>query len=184
MRARIVIALGIVGTLAWGFRAVAVPVRGMPLVVGGPPVDNKARAAAIVDGLDASEFANRFATNGIIDRKDLMAMFQIESRFDPNALNENDGGVGNHAYGIGQMLETTARDVGITNPQVLFDMETGIRATMQYMIWIFDFLAPRLLRNPTASEWIGAYNIGIGNVLNGNLPASYLANHAVAKKLL
>lgn len=184
MRARALIVLGIGATLAWSLRAVAVPAMGLPLVAGGPPVDNRARAGQFLDALDASEFSNRFALNGIIDRRDIMAMFQIESRFDPNALNENDGGAGNHAYGIGQMLATTAGDIGITDPTTLFDMETGIRATLTYMIWIFDFLAPRLGRNPTAREWIGAYNIGIGNVLNGVLPETYLLKHAAAKALL
>lgn len=184
MRVRAAIFLGLGATLLWGLRAVAVPVPGLPLVPGGPPVDNKARAAQILDAVDGGEFSNQIALSGIIDRKDIMAMFQIESRFDPTAINENDGGPGNHAYGIGQMLASTAADINIVDPTTLLNMEVGVRATVEYMIWIFNFLAPRLGRNPTRSEWIGAYNIGIGNVLNGVLPETYLAKHAAAKALL
>ena len=185
MRARVVISLGIIATLVWSLRAVALPTRSLPLISGGgSDLDNRSRAGFILDVLDAGEFSNRFAVNGIIDRRDIMAMFQVESRFDPNAINLNDGGQGNHAYGIGQMLASTAGDIGITDPNVLFDMETGIRATMTYMVWIFDFLSRSFNRAPTRTEWIGAYNFGVGNAAAGRTNTGYLLLVDAAKVFL
>ena len=172
---------------AWAYRAVALP---KAVTIGfdgsGAPVmgDIRAIVADLVLDIDLRDHGGFFLSNGIVGHADLLAMFQIESRFDPAAINFNDGGAGNHAYGIGQMLATTAADVGITNPNDLLNVETGVGATLKYMRWIYDFLTPRLGRAPSNREWVGAYNIGIGNVLNGNLPSAYLTKHAAAKLAL
>ena len=176
------LALGIiaVAALAWSVNAVAIPHDLKPVTLLGAQ-SNKERARGFVQTLDASSFNGFFASNGTIDHSDIMAMFQVESRFNPEAVNLNDGGANNHAYGIGQMLASTAADIGIADPNTLLNMQTGVNATLTYMVWIFEFLTPRLGRAPTRSEWIGAYNAGVGNVLLGNIPLTYMAKVNAAK---
>jgi len=194
LTSRVILSAIILSAAAVAFKAVAVP-RGAltPILSSGlgsggsepvPVLSNKQLATAHVAQLDAANYQNFFASNGVITQADILAMFQIESRFDPMALRLNDGGQGVHAYGIGQMLSTTAADVGISNPNDLFVLEIGVKATMDYMIWIYNFLTSQLGRQPTAREWVGAYNIGVGNILNGNFPLTYLTKQAAAKLLL
>lgn len=142
----------------------------------------KAQAANFIAQIDARDYGGFFARNGVIDHKDILALFQIESNFDPDAINYNDGGQGNHAYGLGQMLGTTARDMGYSGSS-LFVVENAVEATMKYLRFIYNYLTPRMsvVGKP---QWIGAYNMGIGNVARGRLPVAYLAKHTAARLAL
>lgn len=141
---------------------------------------NKGRAFGFIESLDALQFGGWFAQDGR-SYSDVMGLFQVESGFNPRAFSKDDGGAGNHAYGIGQVLASTARDFGVTQPETMFALGTGVRVTLEYLKWIWEFLAGRLGRNPTKSEWIGAYNAGVGSVLNGNIPLLYIGRWYFAR---
>ena len=116
---------------------------------------------------------------------DVLAIWAVESNFNPKAIRKNDGGPGNHAYGIGQVLATTATDFGITNPDAMFDLRTGAAVSMRYMHWAWTYLEARLGREPTKKEWVGSYNAGVGSILKGrNVNAYYFKFWAKRKGLL
>lgn len=155
----------------------------VPLPFGltdGPLGDNKAQALGNAQYYNGQRYGGWFS-----DPKhsiaDMMAIWKIESNFNPRAINVDDGGPGNSAYGIGQVLRTTAGDFQVTNPESMFHMRTGVRVSMDYAKWCWEYLAERLGRNPTKSEWIGSYNAGVGNALRGRLPVKYLASFNLAR---
>lgn len=144
---------------------------GLGLLASGTDRQNAARV---------SEYFNRTRYNGWFnDPKhslgDVLAVWRIESVFKPTAINRNDGGANNHAYGIGQVLGSTAVDFGVSNPSAMLNLEVGARVSMDYMKWSYEFLEARLNREPTKAEWIGSYNAGVGAVLAGRIPSGYLA---------
>ena len=143
----------------------------------GTPGTPKSRALAVLSAMNANEFGGWFSMGGRTLR-DVAAVWQIESGFDPTAVNMADSGGG--AWGIGQVLATTAQDRGVGDPRAMLDLSTGARTSLLQLRWTWDFLASRLGRNPTKDEWIGAYNMGVGNVLKGRKPLAYLAKHKAA----
>ena len=152
------------------------------LTAGGTTPKQDAQSAALwVNSL--AEFGGWFS-NPDHSVDDIMAIWAVESNYNPRALNTNDGGQGNHAFGIGQVLASTAGDFGITQPEVMLDLRTGARVSMAYSMWTHEFLQSRLGRAPTKREWIGAYNAGVGNVLNGNLPELYITKWTLKRALV
>lgn len=145
----------------------------------------KQEAARLVALYDQNSFGGFFSSGGR-SHVDVLAVFQIESNFEPGAIRRNDGNAypDDHAMGIGQVLISTARDYQITNPNDLLSLETGVFVAMQHLKWSFDFLAGRMKRPPTYSEWIGSYNAGVGNALKGFFNAAYVAKHRAAKALI
>ncbi len=144
-----------------------------------PSLSPKQQARAQVAWQDANNFGGWFSKGGRSQR-DVMAIFAIESLFNPQAFRENDNGEGDHAYGLGQMLGSTAGDFGYSGPD-LKHIPNAVDATMRYLKWSWDYLANRLGYNPSLSQWIGAYNAGVGNVAKGRVPLVYVAKHTAAK---
>lgn len=130
----------------------------------------KNRVYAVIEVTDQSEYGGFFKNNGLIDYLDILALFQHESAWNIKAIRANDGGVGNHAYGLGQMLESTGRDMGYT-PAQLLELGYSVQATMKYLKFIHDYLSARI-SGLTRSQLLGAYNVGIGNVSQGKGAAS------------
>lgn len=123
---------------------------------------SKAAALEIVERVNGE-------LGGWHDPREVMALIQTESDFNARAVSSAG------AYGLMQLLPTTAADMGYSGrPEGLFDPETNIRLGMRYLIWIWNFLTARLGREPTYSEWLSAYNGGVGNVLKGWRNSSYV----------
>jgi len=156
---------------AAGLTVAAVAVRAKALPAIALPATNGTRAFTKFDALllvqryDVQYYRGWFSQNGR-SHKDVMAIFAVESGFDPLAYNG--------AWGIGQMLATTAADFGVLNPTQLFKPEIAIKATMDYLKWSHGYLTNSLGRTPSRDEWIGAYNYGVGNVSKGRIPYAYL----------
>lgn len=133
-----------------------------------------AEAAAIVDQVNA-ELGNR------LDRYDVLAVIEVESARDPQAF-RFEAHINDASRGLMQVLLSTARDRGYAGePEGLFDPLTNVRIGMSHLLWGYDFLASRFGRAPTAGEWIGAYNAGVGNVLGGFIPQGYVEKWAAAR---
>jgi len=141
---------------------------------------NKGLALGFIEGIDDITYGGWFRSGGR-SYGDLMAIFQIESGFDPRAFKENDGGQGNHAYGIGQVLGSTAADRGITNFDNLFSLGMGVDVTMRQLKWSWEYLEAHFGRVPTKMEWIGSYNAGVGAISSGRVPIWYLAKYTSAR---
>ena len=132
--------------------------------------------AGRVDPNDALAIINRVNTDeGLgLDPRDVLAVIAAESSFAPGAVGSSG------ELGLMQVLPATARDRGI-DPATLTDPETGIRAGMRQLAWTRGFLRARLGREPTELETFGAYNAGVGNVLNGYVNTPYYSRIARAR---
>ena len=128
-------------------------------------------ARQIVSYYNAHEFSGWF-TSGGRSLEDVLGIFSIESNFDPDAI--GDRHLRDMSWGIGQMRGSTAPDFGIDDPRALLDPATGIYATMRYLKWAWDALEQGFSRAPEYMEWIGSYNAGVGGVLSGNIPTTYV----------
>jgi soluble lytic murein transglycosylase-like protein len=129
---------------------------------------DKAMVREIVDRVNAEQ-------GGWHDPRDVMAIIEQESRFNPRAVGTSG------ELGLMQLMPSTAADMGYVGAlDGLFDPETNIRLGMRYLIWVWNFLSARLGREPTISEWLGGYNAGVGNVLNGTWRQGYV-NEVVAR---
>lgn len=138
--------------------------------------EDPAVIAGIVAELNASEFGGWF------DPRDVLAVVQIESGFKPYAA-RYEPHLGEASLGLMQVLPSTARDRGyVGSPFGLFDTVTSLRIGMAHLRWTYDFLAARLGTAPSVDQWIGAYNAGVGNVLNrGYWSANYVAKWRQAR---
>lgn len=146
--------------------------------IGGPST-NKARALGLIRQIDAQEFGGWFAMGGR-SHSDVMAIFQIESGFDFNAVGDRTLTNG-PSYGIGQVLRTTAPELGIGDVSGLFDPYTGVKAAMTYLRKIWDDVARRRGRAPSVVQWVGAYNAGPRGSVERGLPWDYIAKWQAAK---
>lgn len=94
----------------------AAPRRATSRAVGNPPYAGEIRAAAKRHGLSPAL---------------LFAVVETESNFNPNAVSPKG------ARGLGQVMPTTARDMGIS-PAGLWHPETNIEASARYIRWLGD----------------------------------------------
>lgn len=155
-------------------------------IVSGVPnsnkTGNKALAATLVSDYDIRTFGGWFSQGGR-SQKDVMAIFQIESGFNPAAINRNDPFGG--AWGIGQILADVARiDYGVASPEQLLIRSIGVLTSMRHLQFIWGDLTRRLGRNPTKSEWIMAYNAGSRGVAEGRGSKTYLAKFTAARAVV
>lgn len=144
------------------------------LKTGGSPIPNegpltRGQARALVLHLDRSEFGGFFQSN-LHSWKDVMGIWSKESNFNRNNYNPDDP---TGAYGIGQVLASTARDYGYSRPQELFNPLIGARVSMEHMRWTWAELTRRLGREPTNKQWIMAYNAGAAGVAQGRNVTDY-----------
>lgn len=124
-------------------------------------------------GNDINSIIN--SNSGPFDPGDIAAIIQIESGFNPTAY-RYEAHLNEASYGLMQMLESTARDMGLSGPpEQLYDPQTSIRLGVKYLVWIRDYLARKLGRQPTMQEILSGYNAGVGNVLKGYIPTQYIA---------
>lgn len=107
---------------------------------------------------------------------DLLAFIDQESGFDRFAerfepkLNER-------SYGLMQLLLSTARQLDFTGPpDGLFEPTTNIALGIRYLGFIREYLEKNLKRPPSETEWVEAYNEGIGNVMKGRADPGYYAS--------
>lgn len=123
---------------------------------------------AIVEQINAAEFGGWF------DPADVLAVVEIESSFIPDAV-RHEPHINDSSIGLMQVLYTTAVDRGLVGgPAALFDPVVNIRMGMRQLKWSFDYLAGRLGHAPELAMWIGSYNAGVGNALNGRWVQSYV----------
>jgi hypothetical protein len=164
--ARAALAVGILAAIyAWLNRARAAPLvapAGAERVAIDP-----AQVAAYSWAVDAEDYGGWFAAIGA--RALVVAIAAVESDFRPWVVGD-DG----RSIGMMQMQASTAADLGYS-AEDLFDWQTAVRAAMAYLKWSYDYLATRLDHAPTFSEWVGAYNAGVGNVAqHGYIPQAYV----------
>ena len=111
-----------------------------------------------------------------------LAFVEVESGFNPNAY-RFERHLNEASYGLMQVLESTARDMGLQGPpEGMYDPATSLRIGIAYSRWCWDFLSRRLGREPTETEWIGSYNAGVGNALRGFTPHGYVRKWTLAKE--
>lgn len=170
----------LVGLAGWlGYQQITSAEASAPAGQGllpAPRTFTASNARVIVERLNFSHFSGFFRV------ADILAVIEIESSFNPRAY-RFEAHRGEASYGLMQVLESTARDRGLVGqPEQLFDPETGILYGMRQLKWTYDYLARRLGRQPTIGEWFGAYNAGVGNVLNnGFIPAQYVQKFQTAQ---
>jgi soluble lytic murein transglycosylase-like protein len=134
------------------------------------------RAADIIDFWNQAEHAGGF------DVRDVLAIVAIESAFDP-AAHRDEPHIGDASRGLMQVLLSTARDRGfVGDPAWLYDPVVSVQIGLRQLAWSRRFLADRLGRSPTEAEWIGSYNAGVGNVLKGFIPLTYIAKWERARE--
>lgn len=177
---RVVLALAGVGAavvaLAYAPRAEAAISGPDTTPEGLRPLTPKQRAQAVIARHDVNHFGGWFAKRDA--RNVVLSIFQIESGFNPKAVNLSDPFGG--AHGIGQVLAEIAEiDYGVSRND-LYDLEIGALTAMRHMLRQFDDLAGRLGREPSRQEWVMAYNAGARGVAEGRKPLAYYARFLAA----
>ncbi len=101
------------------------------------------------------DWVRKYARYYNFDWRLILAVISQESRFDPSAISSSG------AKGLMQVMDVSARQVGITNP---LDPKSGIHAGVKYLDWIRNQLESDL--NIRERIWLSlaAYNGGIGNI--------------------
>ena len=130
-----------------------------------------AQARELASRLDAGHFGGWFTQRNLINL--IVAIWRVESGLKPGAINRKDPQGG--AWGIGQVLAGVAiADYGLFSPTQLLDAETGARVSMAHIKSTYERLEVGLKRQPTRSEWIQAYNVGVAGYLAGRRSSVYL----------
>jgi len=113
---------------------------------------------------------------------ELLAFVEIESAFQPRAY-RFEPRLNEASYGLMQVLESTGRQNGLGSapPEAMYDPATSLRIGIAYSRWCWDYLTRRLNRDPTENEWVGSYNAGVGNVMGGRIPLSYVQKWRLAR---
>jgi soluble lytic murein transglycosylase-like protein len=134
-----------------------------------------AEVRAIIKRLNLAEFSNRF------DVADILAIVEIESAFNARAY-RSEPRIDDASIGLMQTLYSTALDRGLEGgPAALFDPTTNIRMGMRHLKWGTNYLEQHLGRAPTEDERIGAYNAGVGSVVRGRVPLTYVSRWREAR---
>jgi soluble lytic murein transglycosylase-like protein len=142
----------------------------------GPPADPPADGIlGLVIAINEHEFSGWF------DPVDVMAIIDIESGFNPNAV-RTEARLNDASRGLMQILLSTARDRGFSgDPARLLDPEINIRYGMRQLKWSWDYLYTRKGGALARDLWIGSYNAGVGNAMNGFTPLGYVQKFAAAR---
>lgn len=102
-----------------------------------------------VEVADAIAEASQFSGLSLVD---LTALVQLESRFNPNARSSSG------AIGLGQLMPTTASDLGVSNPE---DPYQNAKGAAQYLL---QCMKPYSDRSDALSLALASYRIGPGAV--------------------
>lgn len=119
---------------------------------------------------------------GIVTVPDVLAIIDIESNFDPSAYRAEPK-LNDASRGLMQILYRSAQDRGYGGaPDGLYDPATNILFGVRHLVWGYKYLDSKL---PGAGvpedKWVGAYNAGVGAVLRGYIPVSYVQEFRAAK---
>jgi hypothetical protein len=173
------------GTWYPGASTIVGPVAPVPAVltppVSLPPIPSglsqaQAQILAIADQVNKESFNNWFL------RSSIMAFCEVESGFDANAIRHEPSGV--TSYGLMQVLDTTAGDLGLEgDPTQMYMPAIGLFYGMKYATTGWNYLHAHLGRWPTLDEWFAGYNEGYGAAAQGRPDPDYVqrCNTARAK---
>lgn len=129
---------------------------------------------AMIDYNNA-ELGNKFSDHGFLSERDVLRICYIESQLNHFAY-RYEPHLNTASYGLMQILETTARDIGFNGPiSDLYNPLINIFWGMKYLIWINSYLTRKMGRSPTKATILSAYNAGPGNVLRGYFASQYVA---------
>jgi membrane-bound lytic murein transglycosylase F len=101
------------------------------------------------------ELVRKHADHYGFDWRLIVAQMYQESRFNPRAKSWAG------AQGLLQVLPRTAREFGITD---LHNPDSGLRAGMHYLNWLFKRFEPELEMGERTWFALAAYNAGVGHV--------------------
>ncbi len=116
--------------------------------------------------LNKDEFEGWFAIESI------MAFVQIESNFRPHAYRKEPSGVA--SYGLMQVLDVTAKEFKIDDPQLMWQPEIGLRTGLKVAHAYWETLTKHFGHVPTLAQWAASYNEGPGNVFKGRPDMAYV----------
>ncbi|MBI4676796.1 MAG: lytic transglycosylase domain-containing protein [Elusimicrobia bacterium] len=115
----------------------------------------------------------------------VLAMVQAESNFRTRAVSSCG------ARGLMQLIPSTAKDMGVDDPDALFDPRVNLRAGVRYLKWLWgrfatlsfsDLIKADLSGSASAQKAVAAYNAGPGNVRKyGGIPPFKETRNYVAK---
>jgi hypothetical protein len=142
-----------------------------------PPAAPVTLPAGILSPADIVALLPQADPDGLLHPAEVLAFCFCESGvsggFNPRAYRW-EAHLGEASFGLMQVLASTARDRGFPDPEALYDPVIGLRAGILHADWGRDFLRQRLGGEPSRAQWVGAYNMGVGNVLRGRLPLGYI----------
>jgi len=112
------------------------------------------KTAAIPDDTmeQVAHYTVVYAASYCIEPELAAALIARESRFNPNAVSPNG------AKGLGQLIDSTARNMGVSNP---FDIQQNLRGSLGYFKLMMDKWQGRSDQIDLA---LASYLIGPGNV--------------------
>lgn len=100
-----------------------------------------------------------------VDPALVLSMIWQESKFRPGVTSRAG------ARGLMQIMPGTGRDMGVSNPNMLYDAQTNLRAGIKYLRWMADYLKLNVnLSDITAvplnklKALLASNNAGVGNV--------------------
>ena len=170
MRARTVIIVAVVGFALH---------RALPALAGGQIVLTtsterltRAQARTLAENLDRAHFGGWF-TDPRHNIAHVVKIWQHESGLKPDALNSADP---TGAWGIGQVLASTAGQFGVTDPTELMNPSVGARTSMEYLRWSWSEFTRQAGREPTLQEWISSYNRGVAGTIRNGVGVAYVAS--------
>jgi peptidoglycan lytic transglycosylase F len=105
----------------------------------------------------------------------LAALINQESKFDPKAKSWAG------AIGLTQVLPSTAKDLGVKNPNQLYQPEVSIKTGATYLQQLIDYWEPLVQDSAEAVNFaLASYNTGKGHVMDARrLAAKYGKNENV-----
>ena len=115
---------------------------------------------------DYDEYFNKASTTYNVDKRLLIAVAKTESDFNPKATS------GAGAKGIMQLMDRTARDLGVTNS---YDPEQNIMGGAKYLSQLLK------IYDGDRNKALAAYNAGTGNVAK-NGAKKYSKDYNIVKE--
>ena len=139
----------------------------VPFAVNGSSRYNKVRALMISQGAPAScvdKTIKESLLQGVDPALALSVVWQ-ESRCKAGATSASG------ARGLMQLMPSTAKDMGVSNANMLYDEDTNLRAGIKYLRWVTGYLNLNVsladittVATNKIRAILASYNAGIGNV--------------------
>lgn len=100
----------------------------------------------------------------------LMGVCSVESSLDPTVINYNDGGEGNHSYGLCQLQYSTARELGYPKDRFCVRgpiTKCGLLRPERNIEYAAQYLASQMNKyRGDERKAVSAYNAGIASTHN------------------